>query len=467
MEFLASLQEYILSLPPGAKLAACLAVGLLGGLVLNVMPCVLPVLTLKIYDVVEKAKVDPKINRRHGIAYLVGILAFYLPLGLIVGLTKVPANTMFQHAALTAGLSLLMFALGLNALGVFEITISVSGEGGGDGFRASAFKGLLAAVMSIPCSAPMLGIALGVAVAADTSAAGTFLIYAMVGVGLALPFLLISYLPNLARLVPRPGAWMDTFKKLMGFTLMGAAVWLFGVLRNQVSADSAQWFLYFAVLLSLLLWAQGQFGGFEHSTTRRVVVKGGALALAALGGCYVNSVFEPPPKPVVAYVPQTPAGGGGEVTNTSDGAASCPPVIVDDKIAWAPFNPAHIKDTLAQNRPVFVDFTADWCINCKSNEKAFIEVDETRAKLADTNILPMKADFTNEDETIEKWFKDLGRGGIPVYVVFLPDGTNILLPETITSKMLMDALDQASSKFPKGKFKSCSAGAPTKEAVTG
>jgi thiol:disulfide interchange protein DsbD len=453
MDFLGSLQTYIMSLPPGAKLGAVLLAGFLGGVILNVMPCVLPVLSLKVYDVVEKAKVDPRTNRQHGIAYMLGILAFYLPIGVMVGLTKAPANKMFQHAPLTAGLSLLMFALGLNALGVFEITISVSGESRGDGFRASAFKGLLAAVMSIPCSAPMLGIALGVAVAADTSTLGTVLIYAMVGVGLAFPFLLVSFIPRLARLLPKPGAWMDTFKKLMGFTLMAAAVWLFGVLRNQVSAESAQWFLYFAVLLSVLLWAQGKFGGFEHSTTRRVVVKGGAFALAGLGAFYVHSVFEPPPKPAAAYVTPTPDAarteGGATVT------ASCPPVVVNDKIAWAPYSQDHIKESLGSGRPVFVDFTADWCLNCKSNEKAFIEVDEIRAKLQDTNILPMKADFTNEDEIIEKAFKDLGRGGIPVYVVYLPDGSNILLPETITTKMLSDALDEAATKFPKGKFKSC------------
>src|SRR5690606_25571995 len=151
--------------------------------------------------------------------------------------------------------------------------------------------GLLAAVMSIPCSAPMLGIALGVAVAADVSTIGTVLIYAMVGVGLAFPFLLISFVPRLAAKMPRPGAWMDTAKKLMGFTLMAASGWLFGVLRNQLSAGSAQWFLYFAVLLSLALWAQGKFGGFEHSTGRRFAVKGSAFAAIAGGAFFVSSQF--------------------------------------------------------------------------------------------------------------------------------------------------------------------------------
>ncbi len=450
MEFLVSLQLYVQGLPPGAKLAAALLAGFIGGIVLNVMPCVLPVLSLKIYDVVEKAKVDPKQNRMHGIAYMVGILMFYLPVGLVVGMTKAPANKMFQHAPITGGLSLLMFALGLNALGVFEITLSAQVDDKGDGFRASTFKGLLAAVMSIPCSAPMLGIALGVAVAADVSSAGTVLIYTMVGLGLAFPFMVISFVPSLAAKMPKPGAWMDTAKKVMGFTLMFAAVWLFGVLRNQLSAGSAQWFLYFAVLLSVLLWAQGAFGGFEHSTRRRVIVKGGSFALMVGGALFVTSQFEPPPKAIAAATFSPDA-----VTVSKDGKVTYqdPPVVVDGKIAWTPFSSEVVKANLDRGRPVFMDFTADWCLNCQANDKQFVDTAPVQAKLTETNILPMKADFTNEDEEIEQWIKDLGRGGIPIYVVFLPDGTNILLPETITKKMLTDALGKASAKYPKESYK--------------
>jgi thiol:disulfide interchange protein DsbD len=450
MEFLVSLQTYVQSLPPGAKLAAALLAGFIGGIVLNVMPCVLPVLSLKVYDVVEKAKVDPKQNRLHGIAYMVGILLFYLPVGLVVGLTKAPANKMFQHPPVTAGLCLLMFALGLNALGVFEITISANVEDKGDGFRASTFKGLLAAVMSIPCSAPMLGIALGVAVAADVSAVGTILIYTMVGLGLAFPFLLISFVPKLAAKMPKPGAWMDTAKKFMGFTLMAASVWLFGVLRNQISAGSAQWFLYFMVLLSVALWVQGKFGGFEHSSLRRLVVKGSAVVVVVGGALFVNNQFAPPPKPAA-----TAAISPDAVKVNADGKVEYhdPPVVKDGKIAWIPFSSELVKANLERGRPVFMDFTADWCLNCQANDKQFVDTEPVQDKLSETNILPMKADFTNEDEEIEKWIKDLGRGGIPIYVVYLPDGTNILLPESINKKMLIDALAKASKKFPKDKYK--------------
>ncbi len=459
MDFLVSLQQYVQGLPPGAKLGAALVAGFVGGIVLNVMPCVLPVLSLKVYDIVEKAKVDPSQNRKHGIAYMLGILLFYLPIGVMVGITKAPANKMFQYPAVTGGLCLLMFALGLNALGVFEITVSANVNDKGDGFRASVFKGLLAAVMSIPCSAPMLGIALGVAVAADVSSVGTVAIYAMVGVGLAFPFLLISFVPKLASKMPKPGAWMDTAKKIMGFTLMAASVWLFGVLRNQVNADSAQWFLYFMVLLSVLLWGQAKFAGFEHTTARRVAIKGGAFALVVGGALFVNNEFAPPAK--AATVAAAP-----EVVVNADGTKEYkdPPVVKDGKIAWAPFNSKAVKANLDRGRPVFMDYTADWCLNCKTNDKQFVDTDPVQKKLTETNILPMKADFTNEDEEIEKWIADLKRGGIPIYVVYLPDGTNILLPETITKKMLVDALDKAAKKFPKNKYKTPEGDTPPKKA---
>lgn len=449
MEFLVTLQQYVQGLPPGAKLGAALLAGFIGGVVLNVMPCVLPVLSLKVYDVVEKAKVDPRQNRLHGIAYMVGILLFYLPVGVVVGMTKAPANKMFQHAPVTAGLCLLMFALGLNALGVFEITVSANVDEQGDGFRGSTFKGLLAAVMSIPCSAPMLGIALGVAVAADVSTFGTVAIYTMVGVGLAFPFLLISFIPKLAAKMPKPGAWMDTAKKIMGFTLMAAAVWLFGVLRNQITAGSAQWFLYFTVALSVALWAQGKFGGFEHSTQRRVAVKGTAFAFIVGGALFVNNQFAPPPKPTVVATITPDA-----VTVNAEGKVEYtdPPVVKDGKIVWAPFSSAVVKANLERGRPVFMDYTADWCLNCQANDKQFVDTEPVQKKLTETNILPMKADFTNEDEEIEQWIKDLGRGGIPIYVVYLPDGTNILLPESISKKMLTDALAKAAEKFPKDKY---------------
>jgi thiol:disulfide interchange protein len=444
MEYLAQIQQYILSLPPGTRLFAVLAAGFVGGIVLNVMPCVLPVLTMKVYDVVEKSKsVDASVNRRHGIAYAVGIMLFYAPVGIAVGVTKAPANTMFQNPLLTAGLCLLMFGLGLNALGVFEIAIGMSTESKGDGLRASTFKGLLAAVMSIPCSAPMLGVALGVALAADTSVFETILIYVMVGLGLAFPFVLISFSPRMAKWVPKPGMWMDQFKKVVGFTLIIASVWLFGVVASQVHTDSSQYFLYFIVFFAMLLWGQEAFGGLEHSDMRRYSVKGSAALLALGAGWWTAGTFEPPEKPAMAsLVP----------TKDAAGVVQDAPVVVNDKIAWAAFSPDHVQANLDRGRPVFMDYTAEWCLNCKSNEKAFIETGAIRDKLQATNILPMKADFTNEDETIEEWIENLGRGGIPIYVIYLPNGKNILLPEVISTQMLAEALEKASAEFPKTSY---------------
>jgi thiol:disulfide interchange protein DsbD len=416
----------------------------LGGVILNVMPCVMPVLTMKVFHVIEKAKEDPSVNRKHGIAYTLGILAAFWALAVVIialraGGDKMGWGMQFQSPVFVAVLTALMVAFGLNALGVFEINVGMSVEAK-DGYTGSFVNGIVAAIMSTPCSAPFLGAAASFALGSGASAWQTLLMFTFIGLGLSFPFLVISFVPAIGRALPRPGPWMETFKHLMGFTLFAAAIWLIGTLQAQVTADAVQMFLAFLLVMSLSFWALGRFAGLEHSDRRRRFVQLLSVGVTALAAWQMLDMTPKPRDTVVASA--SPDVAAGDET----------PVVIDGKINWAPFSPDVVTAALARNRPVFMDYTAEWCANCKSNEKLFIETETIRGDLTRTKILPMKADFTNEDAEIEKWMEKLGREAIPIYVIYYPDGTWDLLPEQITTEMLSTALERASGKFPPDKF---------------
>ena len=406
-----------------------LGYALLGGLILNVMPCVLPVLTMKVFHLVEHGSASARERRLHGVAYAGGILASFLLLAVLVILLRASGERVgwgmqFQHPPFVATMVALIFAFGLNALGVFEWNVSITGRPGAHGYGASFANGVFASVMSTPCSAPFLGTAAVLALGADVPWWQTVVLFLAIGLGLASPFLLVSFVPAVGRALPRPGAWMETFKALMGFTLLGAAVWLFGALQAQVSRDAATWFLAFLLVLAAALWGVHHFGSVIESTARRLTVR--AVAVAVVVAAVLGLVrFD------------KPAAGGVEVA-------------VAGSIAWQAFDSARVRAELARNRPVFMDYTAEWCANCKTNEKLFLETDAVRGSLARTGILPMKADMTNENEEIEQWLDDLGRSGIPAYVIYLPGGKRDLLPEAITADLVVARLDAAAKQFPPG-----------------
>jgi len=413
-----------------------------GGLILNVMPCVLPVLTMKVFHVIEKAKQDRAVNRLHGLAYGAGIVAMFWALATVVIALRASGERLgwgmqFQSPAFVAVLTALMVAFGLNALGVFEIAFGMGEVSTGQGYLGSFVSGLLAAIMSTPCSAPLLGAAASFALGSGASWWQTALMFTFIGLGLAFPFLLISFVPAVGRRLPRPGRWMETFKQLMGFTLLGAAVWLVGTLQVQLTAAGLQWFLAFLLVLSMALWGMQRFGNFEHGRRRRWLVR-----LIAAVGVAAAAWW------MVDLTPRQ--------TNPSANRASRAhaPVVLHGKINWAPFDPAVVQRELGRGRPVFMDYTADWCANCKTNDKLFVETATTRAALERTQILPMKADYTTENETIEQWMEKLGRSAIPIYVVYYPDGSRDLLPEVITSQLLASAFDRAAHKYPPGEFRS-------------
>jgi len=412
--------------------ALSIGAAFLGGLVLNAMPCVLPVLTLKAFTALEHAHGDKRHQKLHGIAYSAGtISAFCLFAIFVVGLRSSGKSLgwglQFQHPPFVATLTALVFAFGLNALGVFEIAFSARGPSAPHNVWGSVANGWFAALMATPCSAPFLGTAAALALAAETPAWQTFVIFITIGAGLAFPFTLLALVPGFARLLPRPGAWMETFKHLMGFSLLATALWLFSVLQKQVTTESSSWFLAFLLLLAMSFWALERFGGLTASTARRIGVRVGAVVLLTVAGTRLIS-FE----------------RRHDVAMVANGT-STDPVVKNNAINWVPFSVQRLQKERQEGRAIFLDFTADWCASCKTNEHVFLETNAVRQALLRGNVLPMKADLTSENEEISSWLAGLGRAGIPAYVVYFPDGTHDLLPVAITSELVVASLEKSSS----------------------
>lgn len=421
-----------------------LGFGTLGGLILNVMPCVFPVLFFKLSRLVEHADEAPGRLRQDAVAYLAGTwVAFGAFAGFVIAL-KAAGETVgwgmhMQNPGFVAALVVLLFVFGLNALGVFELRVGFSGSGPTHGWKASFVDGLLITLVSTPCSAPFLGGAAAAALADEAAWYETLTLFWSVGFGLALPVLLIGFIPALNRLLPRPGAWMTTFKALTGFTLIGAAVWLFETFAAQVSGEAAQGFLYFLLALGFALWALSHYEELGWHGLRRNVGRFGSLAVVVVAGL-VFLRFDPP---------AAAADTGAALAAVR---ATVAPSVKDGRIAWTPFSTEVKATVLAQGRPIFVDYTADWCASCKTFEKTHIETEAIRALLGETLILAAKADLTRQDDALWDELAKLGRSALPAYVIYRPDGSHELLPEGPPLE-LAEKLRAVSAQFPPASFR--------------
>ena len=395
---------------------AALLTALLGGLILNLMPCVLPILSLKAISLLEGGE-SPQAARRHVLFYSAGVLTSFAAIGFVViGLRAAGLaygwGFQLQQPLIVAVLVYVMLAIGLSLSGVVQFGMSLSGVGQNlttkSGAKGDFFTGVLACVVASPCTAPFMGSALAYAFASPPLI--SLCIFLALGLGLALPFILIGFIPVLGRWLPRPGAWMETLKQFFAFPMYLTAVWLVWVLGNQRGMDAVGLVLVGAVMLALGLW------WFERSRFRRIGWR--ALAWLAL-------LLALPPLYAI-----------GSLTRAATNAAQ---VREDGAV---PFDPARLATLRAQGTPVFIDIGADWCTTCKVNEHVVLATNDFHDLLKRTGTVFMIGDWTNPDTAIEAFLAQFHAVGVPLYVVYPKgDGAGRVLPTVLTSGIVHDALD--------------------------
>ncbi len=407
----------------------------IGGLILNVMPCVLPVIALKILGFVEQARKQPREVRVLGLMYGVGVLASFLAIAaLFLGL-KAAGHTagwgiQFSNPQFLVVLTTVMTLVALNLFGVFEVTpggkvMGAAGALAAKTGRTGAFlNGILATVLATPCVAPFFAGAAGFALAPNQKSALTVLVFLVAGAGLAFPYVLLSWQPAWLRFVPKPGKWMERFKVAMGFPMLATAVWLFSLTTIHYG-NRTWWLAIFLVLVAAAAWTFGEF--IQRGRSRRGLA---LLASVMIAGFAVVYVLEGQ----LAW--RTEARGAGARTAQLQTAGGIP---------WQPWSPEAVAAARAEGRPVFVDFTADWCLTCQANKKVAIEIPSVREKLKQMNAVALLADYTLLPERMTAELNRFGRAGVPLVVVY-PVRTERppeVLPAALTPGIVLGALERA------------------------
>jgi len=418
----ASVEPVITGQSSALSLWIALFYGFLGGLILNLMPCVLPVISLKIFGFIKQAGDSRRSILLHGLAFAAGIFVWFLGLAaVIIGLksggTEVTWAFQFQNPWFNVAIGSVVFVFALNLAGVFEFVLpgraanAMESAGSSSGLAGSFFQGVFATLLATPCTAPFLGSALGFAF--SQSAAVIIAMFAAVASGMALPYLILSASPGWLKFLPRPGEWMERLKQFMAFPLLATLVWILSILGGQRGTDGVIWFCAFLLCLAFACWLFGSFCGPLAPRAKRTPALLLIVATVGFGGWY--------------FLAKKFAHVG---------------MVATDRISWVAFSKAKIQEELAAGRSVFVDFTADWCITCKFNERTAIDTPGIRAILKEKNITPVKADWTNANPEITAALKSFGRVGVPLYVIYPASdpAAPVVLPELLTESLLADAL---------------------------
>ncbi|TVP99108.1 MAG: thiol:disulfide interchange protein [Balneolaceae bacterium] len=402
-----------------------LAFAFIGGLILNLMPCVFPILSIKVMNFMQMAGHQPRMVKLHGLVFGLGVLLTFLALaGLLLALRaggqELGWGFQLQTPAFIAFMTFLMFGLGLSLMGVFEIgnsLINVAGKANtGSGMRGSFFSGILATVLATPCTAPFMGTALGVAI--TLPAATALLIFAFLGFGMAAPYVLLSSFPVLMKYMPKPGAWMETFKQILAFPLFATAIWLIWVFGQQTGVNGLTRLLIGLLLLSMGIWILYRWKAIEISTGTRIVSRG-FVTLFILAGFMFSAASQP-------------------VTIQNEAGIS-----VSYGIEWQDFSNDLVNQHRADGKNVFIDFTADWCITCKANERVVFSSNRVKDRFEELGFEMVKADWTNRNPEITQALASFGRNGVPLYVIYSSElDEPMILPELLTPGIVLNALDQ-------------------------
>jgi len=409
--------------PTSIGLVESLLYGFLGGFILNLMPCVLPVISLKIFGFIQHAGQSRGRILRSGLAFIAGIFAWFVGLALLLIVLKSLGREItwafqFTNPYFVVFMSAVVLVFALNLFGVFEISLPQSANRGllgwtaGEGDAGSFFQGVFATVLATPCTAPFLGAALGFAF---TQPGWVILVmFLAIAAGMSSPYFLLSAQPAWLRLLPKPGAWMERVKQLMGFFLLATLLFLLSVIGAQRGVEAIIWTSCFLLALSLACWVKGSFIIPTASSTARLVALLLVLVLVIGSGLYFGEKFKDTTIP------------SGEAPLAGD---------------WQPFTPERLQSEIDQGRTVFVDFTAAWCLTCKFNESTVLESDAVREAFQRKGIVKIKADWTNADPAITKILNQFNRPGVPLYVLYPAGKAPIVFPELLTQSMILEKLE--------------------------
>ncbi|HEY1716841.1 MAG TPA: protein-disulfide reductase DsbD domain-containing protein [Verrucomicrobiae bacterium] len=405
----------------------------IGGLILNIMPCVLPVIALKILGFVSEARSEPRRVRNLGLIYALGVLISFLVLaGIVIGVKSAGHHAgwgmQFGNPIFLVCLTTLVTLVALNLFGVFEVTLggraldAAGNLASKHGAPGAFFNGVLATTLATPCTAPFLAPALGFAF--SQSAATIILIFLFVGLGLASPYALLSFNPALLKFLPKPGAWMEKFKIAMGFPMLATVVWFFNLAYDDYGKN-VLWLGIFLVVVAFATWIFGEF--FQRGRKHKMIAA--IVTLILLGGGYVLALEKE--LDWREAMPETDA--TGSLKESANG------------IDWQRWSPEAVAQARAAGKPVLVDFTADWCLTCQVNKKTSIEISSVRQKLKDLNAVALTGDYTHLPDAITTELNRYNRAGVPLVLVYPknPDAEPIVLPEVLTPGIVLNALDRA------------------------
>lgn len=401
-----------------------LVFALLGGLILNLMPCVLPVVSLKVMGFVKMAG-DSRVEMiKQGVSFTLGVLvSFWILAALLVGLQAtgqaVGWGFQLQDPLFISALALLFTLLALNLFGVFELGTSIASVAGNasldtkiSGYRSSFLSGMFATAIATPCTGPFMGSALGYAI--GQPAYISFLIFTALGLGMSLPYLLIGFFPSCIRWLPKPGAWMESFKQFLGFLMLATVIWLLWVFNGQTSELGLFLMLFALLVASMGAWIYGRFGAIHRNKFSRKISN------------WLTAVF---------------LIGSFGIIKMASGQISSPDTHAVAHAGWEPFSAEKVAELRKTKRPILIDFTAKWCLICQANHLVMTNSDVTK-KFAEHGVVLMKADWTRYDPVITEALKKYGRSGVPLYVYYSEGEEPTILPQVLTPDVIVQAIEK-------------------------